>query len=120
MDMLNAEFKATVEQYRTLTKRQVNKEDVKKYIKRVFPSTAKDADDEASATEEAVTRLFETGRGADMPGVAGTAWGLYNAANEYLNYEAGRTADNRINSLWFGQGATTNDKALQYAYQLVA
>jgi hypothetical protein len=55
-----------------------------------------------------------------MPGVYGTWWGAYNAYNEYLNYSRGRNADNRMDSLWFGTGATDNRKALDLALTLSA
>lgn len=32
---------------------------------------------------DALTSLFETGKGTDIPGVRGTAWGAYNAITEY-------------------------------------
>ena len=47
----------------------------------------------------------------------GTWWAAYNGFNEYLNYSKGRTADNRIDSLWFGQGANDNNKSLSLALE---
>lgn len=46
--------------------------------------------------------LERGGRGLDMPGVRGTAWGAYNAVTEYLTWERGRSNDNRMASVWFG------------------
>jgi hypothetical protein len=37
--------------------------------------------------------------------------------NEYLNYGKGRTTDNRLDSLWFGQNANDNAKALETALE---
>ncbi len=65
-----------------------------------------------------VTNLFEVGQGNDMPGVKGTWWAAYNAATEYLSHNKGRNADNRYESLWFGQAANTNKKALDVAISL--
>jgi len=36
---------------------------------------------------------------------------------EYLNYGKGRTTDNRLDSLWFGQNANENNKALESALE---
>ena len=33
----------------------------------------------------AIFRLYEEGRGTDIPGVRGTAWGAYNAATEWID-----------------------------------
>jgi len=51
----------------------------------------------------------------DMPGVRGTWWAAYNGFNEYLNYEKGRTTNNRVESLCFGQNGTANQRALALA-----
>ena len=50
-------------------------------------------------------------------GVRGTWWAAYNGFNEYLNYNKGRTEDNRLDSLWFGTNANDNAKALEKAMQ---
>ena len=50
-------------------------------------------------------------------GVRGTYWAAYNGFNEYLNYAKGRTTDNRLDSLWFGQNANDNAKALATAIE---
>lgn len=54
-----------------------------------------------------VQRLFEGGRGAREPGVAGTAWGAYNAVTELCNWKRGRTDDGRMESVWLN-GAADN------------
>jgi hypothetical protein len=64
---------------------------------------------------DAILPLFESGKGNDMAGVKGTAWAAYNAVTEYLTHTRGRSIDNRLDSLYFGQGATLNRKALQLA-----
>jgi phage/plasmid-like protein (TIGR03299 family) len=57
-----------------------------------------------------VMQLFEgAGRGADHIGSRGTAWGLLNAVTEFVDHEAARTSDNRLNSAWFGRGADLKD-----------
>lgn len=68
---------------------------------------------EGAPTEETKRRihgeiqtLFEGGRGNALPGVAGTAWGLYNAVTEYQTHEQGGTragADSRrLERMWLG------------------
>ena len=53
-----------------------------------------------------------------MPGVNGTYWAAYNGVTEYLNYEKGRTNENRMDSLWFGQNGYLSQKALDTALAL--
>jgi phage/plasmid-like protein (TIGR03299 family) len=129
----NADFEATAEQYRALTKVQVDQTLLKKYIKLVF----KDKDDEETSDaeitsselkakkpakeddkrlmENKIIPLFESGRGSTLPGVKGTLWGAYNSITEYLSWNAGRTADARLDSLWFGQNSNVNRRALEVA-----
>jgi hypothetical protein len=49
-------------------------------------------------------------------GNSGTSvWDVYNAVTEYTSWERGRSQDGRINSLWFGESAKLNQKALETA-----
>jgi len=65
-------------------------------------------------TTQKVLALFNgAGRGANHPGVAGTAWGLLNAITEQIDHHAGRTADTRLDSAWFGQGNDMKQQALE-------
>ena len=119
----NASFEATAEQYRALTTRHVNKTDLEKYVDVVFYNgKAAESDREKIARENLnneLQRLFETGYGNDMAGVRGTVWALYNGVTQYLSYEAGRSTDVRIDSLWFGDNKATNQKAFDAALELV-
>jgi phage/plasmid-like protein (TIGR03299 family) len=124
MDMANAEFEATAEQYRQLARHQINSKDLAHYVRRVFELPPSKDEDEGkgkrSRIMDAVTERFESGRGNDMSGVSGTWWAAYNACTEYLSHDRGNTEESRINSLWYGDSATKNAKALQYAYNYVA
>lgn len=50
--------------------------------------------------------------GSDIPGVAGTRWGLLNAVTELVDHERGRSANTRLESAWFGTGAALKNRAL--------
>jgi len=65
-----------------------------------------------------VVSLFEAGRGSRVAGR--NYWGAYNAVNEYLNYFRGKTQDNTLNSLWFGDSNRINKKALNTAMKMAA
>jgi hypothetical protein len=62
--------------------------------------------------------LYESGRGNNLPGVKGTLWAGYNAVTEYLAYSRGKTDDSRLDSLWFGDSAKVNARAMEVAYAL--
>ena len=123
MNFANQEFEATAEQYRYLASKGINSEDLDKYIKIVLGIGEKSADEMTTRSKNIVSSiedLFESGRGSDIAGVLGTYWGAYNAVTEYLNYSKGRTANNRMDSVWFGQNGTMNQKALDTALELSA
>ena len=119
MDNINAEFNATAEQYRFLASKNFNQADIRRYVKVML-------DIEGTPDEQIKTRtrnimddilaLIE-GPKQSMPGVKGTYWAAWMGYNEYLNYHKGRTADNRMDSLWFGLGATDDMKAFNTAMQ---
>lgn len=69
-----------------------------------------------------VLSLFDgAGRGADLPSTKGTAYGLLNAVTEFVDHEKrARSNDYRLDSAWFGQGATLKQRALDKAVALVA
>lgn len=66
MDMANASFEASADQYRALAKKEINAADLKSYVHRVFNPEADDDGAESSGGRvlAKVTELFEGGRGS--------------------------------------------------------
>lgn len=130
MKLAEQSFEATADQFRAMTRRGVVEADLRSYVKQVFkpkliqgggPAVLEEADEnECERLMGKIIPLFEKGRGNDLPGVAGTLWGAYNAVNEYLAYERGSTEAGRLHSLWFGDSAVTNQRALQVAQKMLA
>jgi phage/plasmid-like protein (TIGR03299 family) len=119
MDLANAAFEATAEQYRRLARKSINQADLRRYVKKVF----KVEDDQDTGTRmvnimEEVMALAEAGRGNNLPSIRGTYWSAYNGVSEWLTYSRGRSEDNRLNSLWFGDSANTNRHALEVALDM--
>jgi phage/plasmid-like protein (TIGR03299 family) len=121
MDLANAEFEATAEQYRLLARRSINQADLRKYVRKVFEV---EGDQEGSTRlrniMEEIVRLAEAGRGNDLPSVSGTLWTAYNGVSEWLTHQRGNSQGNRLNSLWFGDGACLNRRALEAALEMAA
>lgn len=124
MNMANAEFEATAEQYRLLANTEISGKDLEKYVKIIFAQKKtleeKSLEEINSRVLSDIIPLFEKGRGNDMQEIRGTYWAAYNAVNEYLQYERGETAEGRIDSLWYGSSAQLNKKALDTALILAA
>jgi phage/plasmid-like protein (TIGR03299 family) len=115
LDLADQEFTATAEQYRRLRERGINQNDLARYVRQVFGIKSKQLNGQQRRILESCFRLFEEGRGAELPGVRGTLWGAYNAVTEYLAYERGKSQDTRLASVWFGDSARTNQRALEVA-----
>lgn len=134
MNLVNAEFEATAEQYRTLQRKSINQNDLRKYVKLVFKIDAEDSviwttgerskelkelvSERQKNILEEVIALCESGKGNNLPSVKGTYWSAYNGVTEYLSYVNGRNEDNRLNSLWFGQNSAMNKLALKTAVDM--
>lgn len=125
MNVATQRFEATAEQYRYLASKQINQADLERYVKLVFTGE-KYVEMEKQGLKpnrqiiDKIIPLFQKGRGNDMVGVKGTAWGAYNAVNEYLQYERGNDDDKRLDSMWFGEGERLNKRALEVITKMVA
>lgn len=66
-----------------------------------------------STPYQTILALFSgTGRGANRPGVRGTAWGLLNAVTEYADHHAtAKSASHRFESAIAGNGSALKDAA---------
>lgn len=134
VDWQRGTFAATVEQMRFLASKGCDAETLRKYVELVFEPELKErnkdtiAVSEDAATElqedsidklmEKIEPLFVGGRGNNMPGVAGTMWAMLNSITEYQTWDRGRSADTRLNSLWFGANKKTNERAFDIAMQM--
>lgn len=110
-----------VGQLRTLAGTQISYANLDKYFREVFKTPAKDkATTKANNKIGRLHELFIHGRGNQHEGVRGSWYAAYNAVSEYLNYEAGRSSETRLKSLWFGANNDVNQKALRLAVKGVS
>ena len=119
MDNINMQFEATAEQFRFLASKNFNQADIRRYVK-VMLGIDKTADDDIKTrTRNIMDEILNLVEGPKQTAtnVRGTWWAAYNGYNEYLNYNKGRTNDNRLDSLWFGLNANDNVKALNTALE---
>jgi len=122
MDNINMQFEATAEQFRFLASKNFNQHDVRKYVKVLLGCDKTHDDDLKTRTRNTIRKVMTTIEGPkqDLPGVRGTWWAAYNGFNEYLNYEKGRSNNNRMESLWFGQAGASNMQALNLATEMAS
>ena len=116
MDVAKQEFIASTEQYKFLASKPVNKKDLEKFVTLFVNKGDEDEDKNIKRTYEKIEQCFDSGIGQGVN--TRNYWGLFNAANEMLNYHTGRSQANRIQSLWFGQGEVQNQLALEIATKM--
>ncbi len=117
VNAIDGRFEATAELYRRLVTRDISQADLRKYVSRVLGAPEQPGPRLRNILGR-VTGLFEAGAGNGMPSVRGTYWAAYNAVSEWLAHERGRTADSRVNSLWYGDSAQLNARALNVALDM--
>lgn len=115
MDLIDGTFKATADMYRTLAKAAINPEQLEAFVKLVTNDDG-DSEDGPKKSTSRILDLYNTAAGQPTE----DSWyKAINAVTAYTTHEAGRTEDNRLNSLAYGQGGNMNQAALQYAYNYV-
>lgn len=115
INIFNNEFETTAAQYKYLASRQINKNDLEKYIKTVFEVKEEPLSTRMSNIVNKVMEYSFTSPGNNLSAVSGTRWAAYNAVTYYLNYDYGRTDDSRLDALWFGKSANVSNRALAIA-----
>ncbi|WP_423709284.1 DUF932 domain-containing protein [Undibacterium sp. WLX3042] len=108
---------------KTLSERKVKTHEAMNFFLRVFT----DLTDTSGALSneramKAVQSLYDgQGKGAELASSKGTAFGLLNAVTQFVDHERrARSTDHRLESAWFGPGASLKQKALDQALLMVA
>jgi phage/plasmid-like protein (TIGR03299 family) len=123
VNLADQNFEATADQFRFLATRGVDHDDLVRYVKQTFRLCVDQSDEAATAaavkktpTYQKVEALFTSGRGMrELKAVRGTWWAAYNAVTEFLGHERGKDPSIRLDNLWFGDAANTNQRALALA-----
>ena len=65
--------------------------------------------------------MFEAGQGNDLPAIRHTLWAAYNGVTELVDHHlAYGNASHRMESVCFGQGERTKQRALEVALERAA
>lgn len=98
-----------------------NKRMLEEYLAALFPKSESQKKNETHSPKwDHVTKLFETKPDLQLPGVKGTLWAAYNAVTRFEDYRVVKTENeaNRLNRVWFGEGADLKTKALVEAMRI--
>jgi phage/plasmid-like protein (TIGR03299 family) len=121
IDAVNEQFEATAEQFRVLANSHINQADLTKYVRVLMDVDVNIAESEISTRKKGlidqVMKLIAKESDSNNR-IKDTWWAAYNGWNTYTQHVYGRTAENRVDNLWFGGGVAENQKALSYALEL--
>lgn len=126
LGIMQRQFAAFEEAAQALTKVQLDGQAWRGYC-RAAGLIAADESAKLTARARAVldeaTRLFESGKGNNLPGVRGTAWAAFNAVTEYVDHvrmprDRQNELEARAKSLLFGGGAELKRQAWEAALAL--
>ncbi len=116
---------------RHLAATSVSRVEVGAFMDAMFPMKENAKTKTTENVREKFIELVEDGRGTDIPGVKGSAWGLYNAYTEYLQYDRtvkglakdatdGQKAAQRWERLALGTGSNDMQKAFDTVMGMAA
>lgn len=99
---------------KALSQRPISPEEARQYFADVLDEPMPVEDATSSKAMQQLHALYSgAGMGSMLTGTRGTAWGLVNAVTEYVDHHRrARSSDYRLDSAWFGQGATLKQRAI--------
>lgn len=97
------------------------------YFDALYPDPEEGNPSRSRNVRDELFRLFEGGKGQDIPEIKSTSWAMFNALTEYVDHhrptrarsESDRAA-NRLESSWFGSGSRLKEKAFGLALEMAS
>ena len=97
------------------------------YFESLYPDPTEGNKTRAANVRTELFRLFEEGKGQNIPTIRHSAWAAFNAVTEYVDHHRPTRARNdadrasrRLTSAWFGGGAQLKARAWDLALDLIA
>lgn len=115
----------TEEVCKKLADKAMKPQTVKEFVASLFVDEKNQLSARAENTVDTILDLVENGKGSNIKGVRGTAWGVYNGITAFTSHLQGLTAEqartgrvptekaeSRLDSVWFGTSKKLADRAL--------
>jgi len=106
---------------------QPKPEQLATYFKALYPDSPDCRNKRAENIRSELLRLFDEGRGQDIPEIRHSAWAAYHAVTEWVDHHRPTRTRNpqerdsrRLQSQWFGSGARLKERAWQLALEMTA
>ena len=136
LGIIDRQFGGIEENFTNMARRQMNGEQVARYLHLVFPDPQDKGNGEAltraKGNRQWSTYFFEQGKGTELPGVKGTLWAAYNGVAELVDHRQPQRGERptvpalfpgstrppderRLESAWFGDGYSAKVRAYRVA-----
>lgn len=101
-----------------LGSKKAKEEDIIEYFCRIFPVSGSNGNKRKEVSKNALTafEILDSQPGAEF--APGTWWQPFNAVTYLTDHLAGRSADTRLASAWYGSNKTLKTKALELAIEM--
>lgn len=96
-----------------LAKKQMGQIEIDSFLNTLLNVDEKDPSTRSINMMSDIKQMIEVGKGANIPGVRGTAWGTFNAVAEWIDWKRSTRGevDGRMTSSWHGSGSDLRQKA---------
>ena len=109
-----------------LASTQLSKLQLETYFQSLYPDPVDSKSKRAKNVRDDLTRLFDEGKGQDIPGIRHSAWAAFNAVTEHVDWHRSTRGkselekrSNRLKSAWFGSGSRIKSQAWGLAMDMV-
>lgn len=116
-DIERGELQSQASLFKMLAAKKCDDATMVAYAREVLSPGAKE-DATVRNLQKPIDNFAGAGLGSDMPGVRGTMWGAFNAVTQFITHDSGRSANNRVDSGWFGANRARTERALSVAVEM--
>lgn len=114
-------------QFDHLARHQPSPAQIANYFLALYPDPSDGSNSRSRNIRDELARLFEHGRGQDIPEIRLSSWAAFNAVTEYVDHfrptRAKVASDrdaNRLESAWFGSGSRLKEQAFRLALEMAS
>ncbi len=125
LGIANTFFDRLQDKFAVLADYYPSREQLDDYFSHLYPDVPGVKNRRAANVRSELMYLFENGRGQNIPETRLSMWSAFNAVTEYVDHHRSTRgdsdrdrADRRLESAWFGSGASLKARAWDYALAL--
>lgn len=120
LQVVETRFNGIEKAFQSMCRVQMDDDRLALYLNLVFPDPRDPSNEKAADRVKKDRRMaanfFAHGRGNKEQGIAGSLWAAYNGVAEYIDHRStSQSAEQRLNSLWFGEGYFVKARAFKIA-----